>query len=87
MVRFFKHPFGLGRKDPIQEHITDPVKKNIIEPVKEHVTEPMKEQVRKLEREDPLHLKPLKRSAYQTIKSIRHRISVISHFLLFRSNK
>ncbi|GAX18179.1 hypothetical protein FisN_25Hh163 [Fistulifera solaris] len=61
VVRFFKHPFGLGRKDPIQEHITDPVKKNIIEPVKEHVTEPMKEQVRKLEREDPLHLKPLKR--------------------------
>lgn len=69
MVRFFKHPFGLGRKDPIQEHITDPVKKNIIEPVKEHVTEPMKEQVRKLEREDPLHLKPLKRSEYHTVDS------------------
>lgn len=58
IARFFKHPFGLGSKDPVQEHIIDPIK--------EHVPDPKKD-IRKLEQEDPLNLKPLKRSEYQSI--------------------
>ena len=61
---FFKHPFGWGRRDPVQHYITDPAKEYVVDPVKKHVTDPVKENVRKLEHGDPLNTRSLKRSEY-----------------------
>jgi hypothetical protein len=55
-MKFMKHPFGLGYKDPVEEHIQEPFRK--------HIKEPVKKGIKKLEKEDPLHLKSVNRSKY-----------------------